>query len=77
VRSELLAAQGAHSMLRDAFLATDEAISAEEGCTATAVLMWRDDQGAVCLQASAALRPCQSPPCSSCRHATSKNKRGG
>ncbi|KAI7846216.1 hypothetical protein COHA_000286 [Chlorella ohadii] len=29
-----------------------EAISAEEGCTATAVLMWRDGQGDVCLQAA-------------------------
>lgn len=27
-----------------------QAISAEEGCTATAVLMWRDGQGDVCLQ---------------------------
>lgn len=37
-------------MLHAAFLATDQAISAEEGCTATAVLMWRDGGGAVCLQ---------------------------
>lgn len=43
-------------MLRQAFLATDEAISAEEGCTATAVLMWRDGQGAVCLQVGRARR---------------------
>ena len=45
-------------MLRDAFLTTDDRISAEEGCTATAVLMWRDE-GAVCLQ----VRACTpSPP---------------
>jgi protein phosphatase len=52
VREQLAAAVGAEDMLRSAFLATDQAISAEEGCTATAVLMWRDGQGDVCLQAA-------------------------
>jgi len=33
-----------------------QAISAEEGCTATAVLMWRDGQGDVCLQVCGAGR---------------------
>lgn len=51
-RGDLLAAKGAADMLHAAFLATDQAISAEEGCTATAVLMWRDGEGAVCLQAA-------------------------
>ena len=36
-----------------------QAISAEEGCTATAVLMWRDGQGDVCLQVCGAGRPGQ------------------
>ena len=49
----LQAAAGAEDMLHKAFLATDETISAEEGCTATAVLMWRDGSGAVCLQVRA------------------------
>lgn len=52
VRAPLAAAAGAEDMLHRAFLAADEAISAEEGCTATAVLMWRDGQGDVCLQAA-------------------------
>lgn len=52
VREKLAQAEGAEGMLHDAFLATDQAISAEEGCTATAVLMWRDGQGDVCLQAA-------------------------
>lgn len=51
VRQPLADAAGAEVMLHRAFLAADEAISAEEGCTATAVLMWRDGQGDVCLQA--------------------------
>jgi serine/threonine protein phosphatase PrpC len=45
-------AEPVDSLLREAFLAADDRISAEEGCTATAVLMWRDADGAVCLQAS-------------------------
>ena len=53
MRQALQAAAGAQDMLHKAFLATDEAISAEEGCTATAVLMWRDGSGAVCLQVGA------------------------
>lgn len=36
--------------LRAAFLATDDRLVAEEGSTATAVLAWRDAEGAVCLQ---------------------------
>ncbi|KAL4432531.1 hypothetical protein ABPG77_000468 [Micractinium sp. CCAP 211/92] len=52
VRQPLADAAGAEDMLHRAFLAADEAISAEEGCTATAVLMWRDGQGDVCLQAA-------------------------
>jgi hypothetical protein len=42
------------ALLRQAFLATDDGIKAEEGCTATAVLAWRDEEGAVCLQVGCA-----------------------
>ena len=52
VKLALAAGQGAAGMLREAFLATDERIATEEGCTATALLMWRDSKGDVCLQAA-------------------------
>ncbi len=42
----------AAAALREAFLATDARIAAEEGCTATAVLAWRGAGGAVLLQAA-------------------------
>ncbi len=42
--------QGAKGLLHDAFLATDDRINSEEGCTATAVLAWRGINGAVQLQ---------------------------
>jgi protein phosphatase len=42
--------KGARDLLHDAFLATDDRINSEEGCTATAVLAWRGANGAVQLQ---------------------------
>ena len=42
--------KGARDLLHDAFLATDDRINSEEGCTATAVLAWRGTNGAVQLQ---------------------------
>jgi len=42
--------QGAKELLHEAFLATDDRINSEEGCTATAVLAWRGANGAVQLQ---------------------------
>ncbi|KAG7668148.1 hypothetical protein KSW81_004511 [Nannochloris sp. 'desiccata'] len=42
--------QGARELLHEAFLATDDRINSEEGCTATAVLAWRGANGAVQLQ---------------------------
>jgi hypothetical protein len=44
--------EGAEVMWKDAFLAADNEISAEEGCTATALLAWQDASGAVCMQAA-------------------------
>jgi protein phosphatase len=41
---------GAKELLHEAFLATDDRINSEEGCTATAVLAWRGANGAVQLQ---------------------------
>ncbi|GAB4823105.1 hypothetical protein N2152v2_010151 [Parachlorella kessleri] len=49
---ELQGGQGVAAQLRQAFLTTDDRIKAEAGCTATAVLAWRDAEGAVCLQAA-------------------------
>lgn len=56
---ELAQAQGVAALLRQAFLAADDRITAEEGCTATAVLAWRDAEGSVCLQVRAAVLSCQ------------------
>lgn len=51
-KEALGASAGAAALLREAFLATDDHIATEEGCTATALLMWRDHSGDVCLQAA-------------------------
>ena len=50
MRGALQRGEGAAELLHAAFLAADADISAEEGCTATAVLMWRGEGGDVCLQ---------------------------
>jgi serine/threonine protein phosphatase PrpC len=50
VTARLAAGAGADTVWEEAFLATDDSLRSEEGCTATAVLVWRDAQGAVCLQ---------------------------
>ena len=47
----LAAGRGAARAWEAAFQATDAGLTAEEGCTATALLAWRDATGAVCLQA--------------------------
>eukprot|EP00887_Chlorella_sp_A99_P008144 scaffold12.g8144.t1 len=51
-RDDMAAGRGAAGLLRDAFLATDDRIAAEEGCTATALLLWRGAGGEVCVQAA-------------------------
>lgn len=52
VASALAQGSGAGKAWEQAFQATDDGLRSEEGCTATALLVWRDAQGAVCLQAS-------------------------
>lgn len=54
----LAAGRGAAGAWEAAFQATDAALTAEEGCTATALLAWRDATGAVCLQARPAALAC-------------------
>lgn len=49
--AELAAGRGARAAWEAAFQATDAGLTAEEGCTATALLAWRDASGATCLQA--------------------------
>lgn len=49
---QLADARGVAAELREAFLSADDKLKAEEGCTATSVLAWRDSGGAVCLQAA-------------------------
>lgn len=46
----MAAGQGGGSAWSNAFLATDAAIKAEEGCTATALVAWIDGSGRACLQ---------------------------
>jgi len=41
-----------NSIWEQTFLTTDDRIKSEEGCTATALLVWTDDLGNVCLQAA-------------------------
>ncbi|KAK9843961.1 hypothetical protein WJX81_000542 [Elliptochloris bilobata] len=48
----LAAGRGAGRAWEAAFQAIDAALTVEEGCTATALLAWRDAAGAVCLQAA-------------------------
>ena len=43
---------GADSVWENVFLSTDSKIKSEEGCTATALLIWKDSDGNVCLQAA-------------------------
>ncbi|KAL3137819.1 hypothetical protein ABBQ38_005075 [Trebouxia sp. C0009 RCD-2024] len=43
---------GADSIWEQAFLSTDSRIKSEEGCTATALLVWKDLEDNVCLQAA-------------------------
>ncbi|DBA93109.1 TPA: hypothetical protein ACH3X2_003427 [Trebouxia sp. C0005] len=43
---------GADSIWEQTFLTTDNRIKSEEGCTATALLVWKDDLSNVCLQAA-------------------------
>ena len=43
---------GADGIWEQTFLSTDNGIKSEEGCTATALLVWKDDQENVCLQAA-------------------------
>ena len=44
------AGRGADAIWEDVFLATDRALKSDEGCTATALLVWQDTSGSICLQ---------------------------
>ena len=61
-RHSLAAGQGAGSAWSEAFLATDASIKDEEGCTATALLIWVDEEGQACMQASFHERHLNSTP---------------
>lgn len=50
--AEMQQGNGADSIWEQTFLNTDSKIKSEEGCTATALLVWRDGQANVCLQAA-------------------------
>ena len=52
VEDSMRQGQGADQIWEQTFLNTDARIKSEEGCTATALLMWRDEQDNVCLQAA-------------------------
>lgn len=52
VEDDMRQGKGADSIWEQTFLNTDSQIKSEEGCTATAVVIWRDDQDNVCLQAA-------------------------
>ena len=43
---------GADSIWESVFLSTDSKLKSEEGCTATALLVWKDDKNNICLQAA-------------------------
>jgi serine/threonine protein phosphatase PrpC len=51
----LASGMGPGMLWEESFLATDKSIKSDEGCTATAVLVWRDAEGNVCLQVPPAL----------------------
>lgn len=46
------AGRGADAIWEEVFLATDRALRSDEGCTATALLVWQDASGSICLQAA-------------------------
>lgn len=50
LRPALDAGEGAGAAWEEVFLATDAALDTEDGATATAVLVWKDAAGNVCLQ---------------------------
>lgn len=43
---------GADSIWEQVFLSTDSSIKSDEGCTATALLVWKDSEDNICLQAA-------------------------
>ena len=52
VNDSLQKGNGADSIWENTFLSTDSHIKSEEGCTATALLVWKDSEDNVCLQAA-------------------------
>ena len=58
LHDSMAAGRGAGSAWSEAFLAVDAGIKAEEGCTATGLLVWLDSGGQLCLQV--VLTPIQS-----------------
>lgn len=52
VNDNLQSGKGADTIWEDTFLSTDSHIKSEEGCTATALLVWKDSEDNVCLQAA-------------------------
>lgn len=49
---KLAAGEGLGAVWETVFLRTDDAIRSDEGCTATALLVWRDARNNLCLQAA-------------------------
>jgi len=52
VSDSMQSGNGADGIWEQTFLTTDDRLKSEEGCTATALLVWKDDVGNVCLQAA-------------------------
>lgn len=52
VEGEMRHGKGADSIWERTFLKTDSQIKSEEGCTATALLVWKDAEDNICMQAA-------------------------
>lgn len=50
MKPRLDSGEGGGQIWEEVFLATDAALETEDGATATAVLVWKDDLGNICLQ---------------------------
>lgn len=44
--------EGLGRVWEDVFLETDKGLKTEDGCTATAVLVWKEASGNICIQVS-------------------------
>jgi hypothetical protein len=50
LKPRLDSGEGGGQIWEEVFLATDAALDTEDGATATAVLVWKDNMGNICLQ---------------------------